>query len=317
MKVKRLQVDGFRGLPDRDFLFGDPSGKAPNLVVVTGPTGSGKTSFLEAIIAGKERVAGYGAVGAPAQYLRPGVTGGKVKITWETDATERERFGIETMTIDSEALFGATLTTPEIDPGLQGMLLEYDVEPTSSKVEYFHATRRLRLGSAADPTQLGNSSLSDKAIRLTRDDAKYGGLVRFVVAAAMGLDIDPNGQARPKGRVTAAFEKLCTTKKLAGLYRVGDGLFPGFTDAAGRPIGMSQLSDGELDAFLFATSWVRSGIRRSVVLIDTPELHRSDAEARALVTSLASLEEDNQLIVATRAPGVIGLVPKDRLIQLG
>lgn len=315
MKIKRLSVDGFRGLPDREFTFGDPSSKAPNLVVVTGPTGAGKTSFLEAIIAGKERVAAYGTVGSPSQYLRPGVTGSKVKILWELDSIERERFGSDAMALESEALFGATLTMPEIDPALQGMLLEYDMEPTASKVEYFHATRRMKIGAAVDPTQLGGGA-SERSVRLTRDDTKFAGLMRFVVASALGLDIGPDGQQRPKGRVTSAFEKLCSSKKLAGLYRVGDGLFPGFTDQAGRPCGISQLSDGELDAFCFAATFVRSGIRRSVVLIDSPELHRSDAEAKALVTALASLEEDNQLIVATRSPGVIGMVPKDRLIQL-
>ena len=73
----------------------------------------------------------------------------------------------------------------------------------------------------------------------------------------------------------------------------------------------------EADALLFAVTFVRSGIRRSVVLVDTPELHKTDAEAKAFVEGLMALEEDNQLIVATRAPSIIGMVPGDRLIQLG
>lgn len=315
MKIKRVSFDGFRGLPDREFVFGESGVRAPPLVVVTGPTGSGKTSFLEGIIAGKERVAAYGPIGPASDYVRPTLSAAKVKILWELDGIERERFGSDAMALESESLFGAVMTSPEIDPSLQGMLLSYEPDPTASKVEYFHAARRLPIGASVDPTQLGSGAI-ERTVRLTRNDAKYAGLVRFVVAAGLGLDLDAEGRQRPKGRVTAAFEKLCTSKKLAGLYRSGDGVFPGFTDSAGRPLGISQLSDGELDAFLFAATFVRSGIRRSVVLIDTPELHRSDAEARAFVAGLASIEEENQLIVATRSPAVINMVPKDRVITL-
>jgi hypothetical protein len=239
-----------------------------------------------------------------------------VKILWELDGMERERFGTDAMQLQSEAMFGAVVTPPQNDPALVGMLVEYEQDPSVSKVEYFHANRRLVVGGGVDATRLGASPM-ERAIRLTRDDGKYASLVRFVVAAGLGLDVDLNGQPRPPGRVTAAFEKLCRSKKLAGLYRAGDGVFPGFQDPAGRAIGITQLSDGEADAFLFAATFVRSGIRRSVVLIDTPELHRSDAETKAFVEGLLALEEDNQLIIATRAPSVIGMVPKDRLITLG
>ncbi len=317
MKIRRVSVDGFRGLPDREFALGAPSAsRAPNLVVVTGPTGSGKTSFLEAIIAGKERVGAYGPIGPDHDYIRQSNTAAKVKILWEPDTLERDRFGTDAMTMESEAMFGAVAAEPEHDPALIGMLEEYDLEPSSSKVEYFHAGRRLIVGGSVDATRLGSTPM-ERSIRLSRDDAKYAGLVRFVVAAGLGLDMDTMGQPRPPGRVTAAFEKLCRTKKLAGLYRAGDGVFPGFQDNAGRPVSIAQLSDGEADAFLFAATFVRSGIRRSVVLVDTPELHRSDAEAKAFVEGLLSIEEDNQLIVATRAPSVVGMVPKDRIVSLG
>jgi len=208
------------------------------------------------------------------------------------------------------------VTSPQNDPALAAMLLEYELDPSVPKVEYFHADRKLVVGGALDATRLGASPM-ERGARLTRDDAKYSGLVRFVVASGLGLDVDLEGKVRPQGRVTAAFEKVCRSKKLAGLYRAGDGVFPGFQDAGGKPYGISQLSSSEADAFLFAATFVRSGIRRSVVLIDNPELHKSDAEAKAFVEGLLALEEENQLIVATRSPGIIGMVPGDRVIQLG
>ena len=317
MKIQRLSVDGFRGLPDRSFLFTEPrSGRAAPLVVVTGPTGSGKTSFLEAIIAGKERVAAYGPVPSESACVRPGAGAAKVKIAWELSEGDRQRTGADLTTLEGEAIFGGALTPPMNDPALTALLGDYDADPASSKVEYFHATRRMAIGQSVDATQLASGPV-ERARRLTRDDAKHAGLVRFIVAAGLGLDVDPLGNPRPPGRGTAAFAKLCTSKRLSGLYRAGDGVFPGFQDDAGRALGLTQLSDGELDALLFATAFVRNGIRGSVVLVDTPELHRSDAEARALVDGLLSIEEDNQLVVATRAPSVIGMVPRELVVQLG
>ncbi|AKT42214.1 AAA family ATPase [Chondromyces crocatus] len=317
MKVQRVSVDGFRGLPDKAFPFIDPSnGRAGSLVVVTGATGSGKTSLLEAIIAGKEKVAAYGPMRPDTTYVRPGAGAAKVKIVWELSDAERGRTGLGVPTLESEAMFGGSLTPPVNDPALSAVLGEYSLDPASSKIEYFHATRRMNPGQPVDATQL-SGGLAERALRLTRDDGKFSALVKYIVAAGLGLDVDAEGQPRQPGRVTAAFAKLCSTKKLAGLYRVGDGVFPGFQDKAGRALGLTQLSDGELDALLFAASFVRNGIRNSVVLVDTPELHRSDTEAREFVEGLLSLEEDNQLVVATRSPAVIGMVPRDLVVQLG
>jgi hypothetical protein len=317
VRIRRVSVDGFRGLPDREFVLGDPGApRGPDLVVVTGPTASGKTSFLEAIIAGKEKLAPYGPVQPDTNFIRAGVDAAKVKILWELDAQEREDFGSDAMTLESEAMFGGAITDAENDPALLGLLTVYETEPESSKVEYFHATRRMAFGGGEDPTQISNKT-NDRQSRLTRDQAKFNGLVKFVVAAGMGFDLDREGNPRPAGRVTGAFEKLCKTKKLAGLYRASDGVYPGFQDSAGRPVGVAQLSDGEADAFLFAVSFVRNGIRRSVVLIDTPELHKSDAEAKAFVEGLMKVEQDNQLIVATRAPSIVGMVPANRIVNLG
>ena len=54
----------------------------------------------------------------------------------------------------------------------------------------------------------------------------------------------------------------------------------------------------------------------SVVLVDSPEMHRSDLETKLFVEGLMAIESDNQFIVATRAPSVIGMVPRDLVHSL-
>ncbi len=315
MKILKVVVDGIRGLPDREFSFAGASGKAASVVAITGPTGAGKTSLLEAIVAGKERIRPFGPMAPDNAILRPGVKSGKITITWELSPADREQGGTDRATITTDALVGPSFAEVELDPAIEALLGNASLETSVSKLEYFAANRVMPVGTGVDATSLGEGP-ADRIHRLTKNNAKYGGFVKFIVAAGLGLDVDEEGNARPPGRITAAFGKLCSSKKLAGLYRAGDGVFPGFTDGMGRPLGLTQLSDGELDALLVSTTFVRNGLRGSIILLDTPELHRSDQEARAFVEGIRNLEEDNQLIVATRSPAVVATAPPHAVFTL-
>ena len=63
----------------------------------------------------------------------------------------------------------------------------------------------------------------------------------------------------------------------------------------------------------------------SVAEVDDQELWGNATIGAAVVSGSASqalavlqaIEEENQLIVATRSPSVIGMVPKDRVVNLG
>lgn len=309
MRLKSLRVDGVRGLPDREFDFVDPKrGAAAGIVAVTGPRASGKTSLLEAIIAAKEDVGPYGIKPAPGDTVRPDVDSAKLRAEWELHTIERERVGVTESGFVSESIYGDVVLQVSHEPALMALLESYDLDPAFGKVEYFHATRTLPLGLPIDVSQAAGGVV-DKLDRLGRKDTKYGGLVRFVVETGLGLDLGPDGKQRESGRVAKAFEALCSTKRLAGLYRAGKSILPGFFDAGGTAYGLSQLSDSEQDAMLFAATFVRSGLVQnqpgSIVLIDRPELHIGERDAGPFVRALHDLGPENQLIVATRSPAVI------------
>lgn len=318
MKVRKILVDGFRGLHDREHTLIDPrTDGAYDLVLVTGGRASGKTSFLEAIIAGKEQVGPYGAAQPASSFVRQDASAAKVRIDWELSSTERDRYGTGKRVLVGESIFGdVVLTPPDPDPALAALLGEYVADPEYGKVEYFHASRRLPLGATIDLSKSAGTDL-DRMTRLLRDDMKYAGLVRFIVEAGLGLDVDSEGKAKPPGRVTKAFEALCPTKKLGGLYRSGEQMLPAFVDAGRRTYSLAQLTDSELDALIFAATFVRAGIAGSVVLIDTPEKHLGDADARVFVQALAQLGANNQLVVATQAPSLLASVQSDQIIRLG
>jgi hypothetical protein len=309
VRIRKLAVDGFRGLPDREFDFADPRrGGAALIVAITGPRGSGKTSLLEAIVAAKEEVAPYGGAIAASDVVRPDAETAKIRVDWELSTIERDRVGLTELDYTSESIFGAMVIEAGHDPALVALLGEYELEPSFGKVEYFHAQRRMPTTALVDISQAPGGVL-DRMTRLTREDSKFGGLIRFMVEAGLGLDVASDGMPRPPGRIQAAFQVLCSTKRLAGLYRTGQAVLPGFFDAKGTAYGLGQLSDSELDALLFATTFVRSGLAGNmpgaIVLIDTPERAVGEADAGAFVRALHELGSENQLIVATRSPSVI------------
>lgn len=310
MKIASVAFDGYLPLPDCTIRLAPATGEPHKVFAVTGPRGSGKTSFLEAIIAAKEMVAPYGAQPPAARQ-----SAAKITIEWCLSPTERGRLLVQSSTLRTEAIFAPQAPKTKPDPVVVALLGDYSEDPTIGKVEYFHAARRLPWGGAVSLTEPG--STASAANRLTRSDDKYEGLVEYVVEAGLGLARDPAGQPREQGRVSRAFGALCQTKTIDGIYRLRTGVAPVFADSSDHSFTVSQLSDSELDAFLFAATFVRCGIVGSVVLIDTPEKHVGDDDAWTFLQALTTLAPDNQFIVATRARSILSALAPEQIVRLG
>lgn len=316
MKIKRVITNGFRGLPDRTFDFtAQRTGLPAELVLVTGPSGSGKTSLLEAIVAAKEDVGGYGLKVSPAPFVRAGDAAAKVQIEWALTPEECARNGATGSELVSESIFAPNLfSSLQHEPALVGLLSEYEPDPAMSKVEYFHATRRIPRTNIPGIATIGIPE-GERMVRLTRDDSKYAQVVQYVAEANLGLhDVGQNSGAE---RLAQAFASLCRTRQLAGIERSGRSLIPRFADARGNIVGPDELSDSERQALLFAVTFLRQGVENSLVLIDTPELHLPEAEVGAFVRALLRLGTGNQLIVATGSPGACAANPDAAIITLG
>src|SRR5688500_17911097 len=102
MRLAKVGFLGVASLPDESFDL-RRHGEPRDMVVVTGPQGSGKTAFLEAIIIAKEESAPYG--GRPRRRIvRHGRASAKITMDWVFDDEEIARLGGERLR-PSEALF--------------------------------------------------------------------------------------------------------------------------------------------------------------------------------------------------------------------
>lgn len=314
MKIQRISVSGFRGLPDRSFDFVSPAtSRVADLVLVTGGPSTGKTSLLTAILAAKEHVAPYGIPRSPGEYLRHGEASAKVRLDWLFTAEECARTGLSRPDVAMEALLPSPMTDSRNDPALIELLSKYDPSPKIGKVEYFHEGRRL-IDSAVPA--LGSASLPEARNRLTTDDAKYA-FASYLAEVYLGFHDAPDAKegARRINEFVAAFGRVTKTKEFGGVDKTARGVLALFRDPrVGRFFTSRELSGSERQALLFALTFVRSGINDSVVLIDGLEQGVGDSAARAFLDGVRELGVGNQIIATTSSRALLAEPPRDAAV---
>ena len=313
MRLASITTKNFAGLPDRAFTFRDSAGKAVNTVVVTGPSGSGKTRLLEAIIAAKETVAPYGRPHRLERQARDASAAVVLETIWQLDDDERVAFRVS-----KEEVVVAS-AGPGVDPTLlrgpvRDLLAHYEQGSRRAKVDYFPAARALSkrpVGSAPRP----RSELLERLGRLGDARDKYDGLWGWLHAELGRSSRRRDELAAAKGVVFAddVAESVGWLRDALALF-VDDPRIrridpdTGDLELAGHG-GATHGSDGlptsARQALLFVLELAMVSHSRSVLLVDSPELGQPPASHVRVVSSLAKLTGQSQLILATTSRELI------------
>ena len=91
MKISHLALRGISGLPDRSYDF-TSGGRPHDLIVVTGPEASGKTRFLELVIACLETIGPYEGIVRASKWVAP-EKNARVELGLWLDESERSTEG--------------------------------------------------------------------------------------------------------------------------------------------------------------------------------------------------------------------------------
>jgi len=306
MRIAKLTYTGFAGLGDGSLDFARDGGVPSDVIVVTGPPGSGKTRLLELIIAGKERVAPYGPRPRLDDVIAPGGSAAKIIIDWWLSEEERAFVGVNRPFQTTEAIYarsGPFELAP--DPAIGVLLERYDHDPSHGKIDYLPADR----GLPSFSTMVSDPVFDQRPKRLARGPDKYAGLVKLASDAILRRTDTPRIDA-----LRALFTELCPHLRLGGVTASGD---IEAIRADGSTTPASRLSMSEKQALAIASSLVLVGVHGSIVLYDTPELYLSGAEARRWLEILKNHAPTNQWIVATTADEVVAMTPQKNVVRFG
>lgn len=326
MKLLSLTLDNLRGAPNGEYAFTHPSTGAPlDTLYITGPAASGKTAFLEAIAALKESIGAYGSPPDTARLLRRGKTTGRIAGTWQVSPEEAARAELPDTRVTASLDLAPDAPPSLADAGIRAIFQAYSHDPAQGKLEYFPANRRLapRDGAAPPPalveagSRLGASP--DKYAFVRRallDLALEGGLRTMEEAAAKGIlwKTDTRDPLAPYRRDLA---ELAPDIRLVGVASGARGPDLVFEKRDGARLTLDDLSESEKQSLLFAATFRRVGLSRSVVLVDQPELHiHPDAQLR-FARAIARLGVDNQLFFATGSQEIMRTAAQHEIISLG
>lgn len=304
MKLAKVAFRGVRGLADGSWDLTEPrTGEPWPLVLVTGPSASGKTRFLEAILAAKEWIAPYGPRPSAAGWVRPSEGAAKVSLGWRLTAEEQAYGALEGASAETESIFTtAGAGAPEED-GIVAVLKRYDHGHETGKLEYFPAYRPVPTAGVG----VGLSPFEQRPLRASGDPRKFASVVRVVhEISAGGPTADYFADILSRLSPTCRFEAATAVDAFPRCFRGPSG-----------PRSLRELSASEVDAVVLAATSVMLGLSHSLVLIDTPELFVDPSFIPSLAEGLLSLGEGAQVIAATRSPELLRAVAPGQVITLG
>ena len=261
--------------------------------------------------------------------MRPGARGVRIEARWQLTAEERERAQIPDAGITTVSAFGEGAPALSAHPeGLRALFADYSRDRERGKVEYFHAERALPLRGGAYAASGGPSPTTEARTRLTLSLDKYRPLRDHLIDAtfsdglALGEAVrergiamrstEPNAQAW----IREVLRPLLRDKAFDGVDRPEAGFRVRFRCRDGEIVDLDELSAGERQAVLFGVTFLRSGVHRSLVLIDTPELHIHPSRQADFFTALCALGRDNQVIAATSSAELLASAQPDQVIDL-
>ena len=115
--------------------------------------------------------------------------------------------------------------------------------------------------------------------------------------------------------INGIFNILELDVKLKGISKDGKNM-PIFENSQGEEFNINELSSGEKQLFLRTLSIKMLEPEDSIILIDEPELSLHPKWQQQIIKVYQSIGKNNQIIVATHSPHILGSVPSENIIIL-
>ncbi|MDU1912073.1 AAA family ATPase [Fusobacterium sp.] len=294
MKIKSIEIENNKVLKDIKINF-EKENEILNTIVIAGSNGSGKTTLLESIW----------------KYF-------------DNEADYRQDIGIqaELFLENDEQKINKSLLS-DLD------LLIYNKRKDFRKYQNIIENIKIIPKLIYVPTEINFNEVKTKTTALHRDYEFFN-----IVNSDMIKDIPSYIASRitylanteenltmkevkekVNSEINGIFDILELDIKLIGLSK-DEKSMPIFANSSGEEFDINQLSSGEKQLFLRTLAIKMLEPENSIILIDEPELSLHPKWQQRIIEIYQRIGKNNQIIVATHSPHILGSVPRENIILL-
>ena len=298
MKIKNLHIKEFKGLRDISINF-EKNDEPLDLVVLAGSNGSGKTRILESILDYFQKIVNH--------IENENVAG----VFFETDERSCLKEGY-----DSWSLYKILNSYNDKNSFERGRKVVEKNLKVFPKIIYVPTETNFQKVEIASPMLFREYKfLNIVDSGLIKDVPSY--IATRITELANEQESIPMGEIRKAvfREINEIFEILDLDIKISGISKNAKSI-PIFTNSAGDKFDINELSSGEKQLFLRTLAIKMLNPENSIILIDEPELSLHPKWQQRIVDVYRKIGKNNQIIIATHSPHILGSVRKENIMLL-
>ena len=298
MKIKNLHIKEFKGLRDISINF-EKNDKPLDLVVLAGSNGSGKTRVLESILDYFQKIVNH--------IENENVAG----LFFETDEQSCLKEGY-----DSWSLYKILNSYNDENSFERGRKVVEKNLKVFPKIIYVPTETNFQKVEIASPMLFREYKfLNIVDSGLIKDVPSY--IATRITELANEQESIPMGEIRKAvfREINEIFEILDLDIKISGISKNAKSI-PIFTNSSGDKFDINELSSGEKQLFLRTLAIKMLNPENSIILIDEPELSLHPKWQQRIVDVYKKIGKNNQIIIATHSPHILGSVKKENIMLL-
>lgn len=298
MKIKNLHIKEFKGLRDISINF-EKNDKPLDLVVLAGSNGSGKTRVLESIL----------------KYFQDNLNYKQNNIEAGIFYEEKEKNCISNFQsffyeLECFSYYEANDSLREKHIEIKNKL---DILP---KVIYVPTEINFQKMDVASTTLVQEYKFINIVdTNLIKDIPSY--IATKMISAMLKNKNEKVGDVQKKvfNEINEIFENLSIDVKVEDISQDGRNITL-FTNSLGDEFDINELSSGEKQLFLRTLAIKMLNPENSIILIDEPELSLHPKWQQRIVDVYRKIGKNNQIIIATHSPHILGSVKKENIMLL-
>ena len=293
MKIEKIEFLNHPIFENNQIDFMNQSGDPLNVVILLGDNGTGKTTLLDVI---------YHA------FLERDKDGNKYRQLKMVNI-EGSKVVCENETVKIHCLF----TVTELEMIKKRKLVLSDIKTNSPFLVYLPLESRFDMATGINNTFMYQPRLAECVNQ--RFATNIPSLIATRIQSEIFKDINkPPIETIQKvcDEINSIFEIMNLEVKLTGLS-ADEKNEPVFENKYGKKFNIDKLSSGEKQLFVRALALKFLNANDCVILIDEPELSLHPEWQRKIVHVYENIGKNNQVIIATHSPHVVGGVHSESL----